>query len=146
MRRPTGKLLTCLNRDDWTCQLCYRPILASADDSDNPLAGPSVDHIIPESWGASGSLWNLRSAHRKCNVRRANKVDLERDRPALAKNLHIMMGGTEQDRLAAASQLIEAYREYHAISLQYRAAQNAMKLENLPPIVRMIKSGRFPWG
>ncbi|QSL67801.1 hypothetical protein [Nocardia phage P3.1] len=146
MRRPTGKLLTCLNRDDWMCQLCFQPISTSmVENSNSSLGGPSVDHIIPESWGASGSLWNLRSAHSGCNVRRGNKVDLERDRPALAKNLHIMMGGTEEDREAAAGQLFAAYQQYYEVKNNAKNG-SSIDMDNIPPIVRMIKSGRFPWG
>lgn len=62
-------------RDDWTCQLCQRPV---PDDVhyQHDLA-PSLDHIIPQSHTLipDHSEANLRLAHRVCNSRRGNRLE-----------------------------------------------------------------------
>ena len=91
-------------------------------------------------------MWNVRSAHADCNLRRGNSMNVELDRRALAKNLYIMMGGTDEDRMAAAGQLIAAFKAYYNVKLHAKRKSAIIEMDDIPPIVQMIKSGRFPWG
>jgi 5-methylcytosine-specific restriction endonuclease McrA len=62
-------------RDQWTCQLCQRPV----DDTiawPAPLS-PSLDHIVPISKGGDHSRANSRLAHLACNSSRGNRGDDE---------------------------------------------------------------------
>lgn len=59
-------------RDEWLCQLCFRPVDYTADMLSNMY--PSLDHIIPRSKGGSDDPSNLQLAHRICN-------SIRRDRP-----------------------------------------------------------------
>ncbi|WP_406501956.1 HNH endonuclease [Streptomyces sp. NBC_01590] len=59
-------------RDEWTCQLCRRPI-------DHQVAWPdpmsaSVDHVVPLSKGGLHSLINVQSAHLGCNSSKGDRV------------------------------------------------------------------------
>ena len=131
-------------RDDGICQLCLEPV---GRNSRGYRQGQTftADHIIPASWGAPDALWNMRSAHGICNLRRANRIDMNIDQEALAKNIYIVMGGTWEDRMASAAQLIAAYREYKPLLEEHKKTGVDIS-ERIPPIVRMIQSGVFPWG
>ena len=69
-RKAIGRAIrtAVLERDQWTCQLCFDPI--------DPLAplgnwSASVDHVIPISKQGTDEIDNLQAAHRWCNsVRR----------------------------------------------------------------------------
>jgi hypothetical protein len=56
--------LTILERDDHTCQLCYR----TAD---------TVDHIVPAAYGGDDSPENLRALCRSCNATLGARVRAE---------------------------------------------------------------------
>jgi 5-methylcytosine-specific restriction endonuclease McrA len=47
-----------LDRDNWTCQACGKPLIGT---------DATVDHVIPKSKGGSDDLWNLISLCRKDN-------------------------------------------------------------------------------
>lgn len=55
-------------RDGWTCQLCFLPVLQGLDPLDN--GAPTLDHIVPQSQGGSHDPGNLQLAHRWCNSMR----------------------------------------------------------------------------
>lgn len=57
--------------DDWTCQLCLKPIDQGIAWPD-PMS-PSVDHIIPLSKGGTHALSNVQSAHLGCNSSKGDK-------------------------------------------------------------------------
>ena len=38
----------------------------------------SVDHVIPRSKGGSDDIDNLRPAHKTCNIRRGNRMEVRR--------------------------------------------------------------------
>lgn len=60
-------------RDKWTCQLCDTPVEPGA--SSNSPKYPTLDHIIPQSWGTPDhSEGNLQTAHRGCNAKKGNRV------------------------------------------------------------------------
>lgn len=58
-------------RDGYTCQLCWRRCLDKftvVDDMPDPLS-PTVDHIIPISFGVKGHTWdNVQCSCWECNV------------------------------------------------------------------------------
>lgn len=71
-RRWTEVRHEVLERDDWTCALCGKPIDRNLPPGSHDRAG-TADHIVPVSDG--GRWWalrNLRAAHVSCNRARAN--------------------------------------------------------------------------
>lgn len=52
-------------RDDWTCQLCRRPIDREAEPGTDWSA--SIDHIVPVSRGGEHTIDNVQCAHLRCN-------------------------------------------------------------------------------
>ena len=58
-----------LERDQWTCQICYQPI-----PRDVPYPSPhsaAVDHLVPISMGGAPlTMSNLRASHMACNSSR----------------------------------------------------------------------------
>lgn len=101
-----------LNRDQWVCQLCFRPIEQRSREPWGILGYPTVDHIIPRSqrarpWRRSrperrlprhpwlNSDLNLRAAHSKCNEVRGSKVLVVFDLTALYRNFAIACGDPE---------------------------------------------------
>lgn len=69
-----------------TCWLCKEPIDLSADR--RGPSGLSVDHVTPRSKGGTDDLWNLRPAHRRCNVSRQAKPasQFRPPRPAVVRS------------------------------------------------------------
>ncbi|MEV0917845.1 HNH endonuclease [Streptomyces sp. NPDC049967] len=65
-------------RDQWTCQLCRRPIDPQVAWPD-PMSA-SVDHIVPLVKGGTHSMINVQSAHLGCNSskgdRRVDQVEM----------------------------------------------------------------------
>jgi 5-methylcytosine-specific restriction endonuclease McrA len=59
-------------RDNWTCQLCGEPLDMQAE-FPHPLY-PTLDHMIPLSWGGDHTFGNVWSAHFGCNIKKGNKV------------------------------------------------------------------------
>lgn len=55
-------------RDNWTCKLCGDPINQSLKWPD-PWS-PSLDHIVPLKKGGQHVIWNVQTAHLRCNVRK----------------------------------------------------------------------------
>jgi 5-methylcytosine-specific restriction endonuclease McrA len=53
------------------CHLCGEPIKFGLRPC-HPL-GPSMDHLVPRSFGGGWDLGNLRPAHHGCNSSRGNK-------------------------------------------------------------------------
>lgn len=62
-------------RDNWTCQLCDKPI--DRDAHWNADYAPSLDHIVPQSTMLipDHAPANLRTAHRVCNSIRGDAID-----------------------------------------------------------------------
>jgi 5-methylcytosine-specific restriction endonuclease McrA len=62
-------------RDNWTCQICNKPIDREANRNTN--YAPSLDHIVPQSHMLlpDHSPSNLRTVHRLCNSKRGDRVD-----------------------------------------------------------------------
>jgi len=102
----------------------------------------SRDHIIPQSWGGPNVEWNYRAAHVRCNGRRGVRM-VEGDIQDLARNLFWVLPAdyTEQDRIAIARQIVEAFRVWNGLRRRKKVA-----IEEIPDIVRQIRKGRFPWG
>lgn len=61
-------------RDAFVCGICDVPVDKAAHWNDDAAA--TLDHIIPKSLGGSDEPTNLRCAHRICNSRRGNRVDV----------------------------------------------------------------------
>lgn len=57
--------------DDYVCQICFEPTDPNSGPSSNWF--PSLDHIVPRSWGGDDSVGNLRTAHRWCNSVRGDE-------------------------------------------------------------------------
>lgn len=62
------------DRDGTACGICGTDVDMSLPPSDE--MGPTRDHILPWSLGGSDEPDNLRLAHRLCNVRRGNRVQV----------------------------------------------------------------------
>lgn len=71
---PKSRRLALYERDDWTCQICMKPVDREAMGTNEALA-PCLDHIIPRSRGGDHSDANLRTAHRTCNGYRGVRDD-----------------------------------------------------------------------
>jgi hypothetical protein len=67
-------------RDNWTCQICLKPIDKSLR-FPNPFCA-SVDHIIPVSMGGTNQPENLQTTHLRCNVALGNRKNSSQLRPA----------------------------------------------------------------
>lgn len=61
-------------RDNGLCWLCGKPCDMSLDPNDNYY--PSIDHVYPVSLGGKDSWDNVRLAHRICNTKKSNKIDM----------------------------------------------------------------------
>lgn len=63
-------------RDNWTCQLCMKPVDKTLPALDRMAA--TLDHIECQSWVLvpDHSDQNLRLAHRSCNSKRRDRLDL----------------------------------------------------------------------
>ncbi len=59
-------------RDGWVCWLCDGPVDPAAPVGSAGHA--TVDHVVPRSRGGSNDPSNLRLAHRRCNMARANHL------------------------------------------------------------------------
>lgn len=57
-----GKRIACFARDGWRCLAC-----GSTEDL-------TVDHVVPKSMGGTGSLTNLQTLCKPCNLAKANKI------------------------------------------------------------------------
>lgn len=60
-----------LRRDDWVCQLCYRPCDLTAV-VPHPEAA-TLDHIVPLARGGMHTMGNLQTAHFMCNARKGDR-------------------------------------------------------------------------
>jgi 5-methylcytosine-specific restriction endonuclease McrA len=63
------KYLEIFERDNWTCQICKKPIDKSLK-SPHPLS-PNLDHIKPLAKGGSDTPSNVQATHRKCNLKKS---------------------------------------------------------------------------
>lgn len=61
-----------LERDQWTCWICEKPIDPAAKHPDRMSA--SIDHVLPVAAGGDNSPENLRAAHLGCNGRKRSAV------------------------------------------------------------------------
>jgi 5-methylcytosine-specific restriction endonuclease McrA len=68
-----------LHRDNWTCQICQRELLAKwtkIDGSETPHPrSPTIDHIVPLSYGPSGPGHrpdNVQAACWSCNIKKSD--------------------------------------------------------------------------
>ena len=62
-------------RDEWTCQLCLRPIDRSAAWPDK--GSPVIDHVLPISKGGAHVKENIQTAHAHCNAVKSNRTEDE---------------------------------------------------------------------
>ncbi len=62
------------DRDGYVCWLCHT-LTQPASYYLHPLH-PTVDHVIPQAHGGDHSPSNLRTAHRICNSRRQDRVEV----------------------------------------------------------------------
>ena len=60
-------------RDGWRCQLCRRSI-DRRNVYPHPLS-PSIDHIIPLTFGGSHLATNLQAAHLRCNIVKGTRIE-----------------------------------------------------------------------
>ena len=61
-----------LERDNYTCHICHKPINQHPRNHQQPDAGVA-DHLTPVAHGGTNELWNLKAAHVKCNRQRGDK-------------------------------------------------------------------------
>lgn len=63
-------------RDGWICQLCFEPVDRAAPP--NSQMDATLDHIEPQSFALfpDHSPENLRLAHRACNSRRRDRLEV----------------------------------------------------------------------
>lgn len=57
-------------RDGWQCQICFEPTSRVYDHDD--IWSPTLDHILPQSFGGTHEPENLRLCHMICNSERGN--------------------------------------------------------------------------
>lgn len=69
--RPAFRAII-LERDNWICSLCGKPIPKDAKVPD-PLAA-TVDHVIPLALGGEHSYENCKAAHFLCNSTKSHNV------------------------------------------------------------------------
>jgi 5-methylcytosine-specific restriction endonuclease McrA len=69
------KNLKIAERDEWTCQICKKPVDPALPPGQALSA--SVDHIVPREDGGKTEDDNLQLTHVECNLRR----DLQRRAP-----------------------------------------------------------------
>lgn len=74
-------------RDNYICQLCNEPVLATAQYSKSDgkihMKSPTIDHIIPMSKGGDHTPHNCQTACFECNSKKGNRM-VGQLRPALA--------------------------------------------------------------
>lgn len=63
-----GRLGRVYVADKGICHLCHMPV--PADAPPNTDQAPTVDHLVPTTFGGTDDERNLRLAHRLCNNRR----------------------------------------------------------------------------
>lgn len=68
-------------RDNWTCQICTKPIDGSLRFPHSMSA--TIDHEIAIANGGSHTLSNVRAAHLGCNARKGREFDMVATRPGL---------------------------------------------------------------
>lgn len=75
-RRAAGKLTMSVydiaGRDGRRCNICRRKVDMQL--SGNAKWGPTIDHILPVSFGGTNEPSNLALTHRACNVARKNRT------------------------------------------------------------------------
>lgn len=59
-------------RGGYVCAVCGRPVDVMLPGSD--LMGPTVDHVIPLSWGGPDIRANVQLAHRVCNTSKGDRI------------------------------------------------------------------------
>ena len=69
------RLRSVLRRDGRACWLCGGAMYIGAHLRQHPRAA-TLDHVIPVSKGGSNALHNLRGAHKSCNEKRGNALDV----------------------------------------------------------------------
>ena len=65
-------------RDNYTCQLCQKPVDMSLPRTSK--FGATLDHKIPISKGGTDNLENLQLAHWVCNNRKSDRTDYAESR------------------------------------------------------------------
>ena len=58
--------LEIFHRDNWTCQICYKPISPKSIDPFDPQR-VTLDHRLPIVLGGAHTKTNLQAAHLTCN-------------------------------------------------------------------------------
>lgn len=66
--------LEILDRDNWVCHICSRPIGQSYVWPDGRMG--SMDHVVPVSKGGPHTSDNLKAAHLICNIQKSNRLSL----------------------------------------------------------------------
>jgi len=65
--------MAIFERDGWQCQICFEPVDPTVSRTD-PL-GATIDHAVPLAHYGPHLLYNLRLAHRACNVSKNAALD-----------------------------------------------------------------------
>lgn len=65
---------TIAERDNWTCQLCGKPVDMKLKVPD--FYAPTMDHIIPLGWHGSHTEDNVQLAHFICNSRKSDGLSV----------------------------------------------------------------------
>ncbi len=58
--------LAVFTRDNWTCQICFKPVRPNSIDPYDPQR-VSLDHRLPIFMGGSHTISNLQTSHLVCN-------------------------------------------------------------------------------
>ena len=58
--------LAVFTRDNWTCQICFKPVRPNSIDPYDPQR-VSLDHRLPIFMGDSHTISNLQTSHLVCN-------------------------------------------------------------------------------
>lgn len=58
--------LAVFTRDNWTCQICFKPVRPNSIDPYDPQRA-SLDHRLPIFMGGSHTISNLQTSHLVCN-------------------------------------------------------------------------------
>lgn len=68
----TVHLEVIAQRDKYKCHICHKHVNMNLDYTDK--YSPTMDHLIPLSFGGDHTYANIRLAHRTCNSRKGNRA------------------------------------------------------------------------
>ena len=55
------------------CGLCWDPLSWPGLELEGHPDEPTIDHIVPQSWGGDDCLMNTQAVHRRCNSAKGNR-------------------------------------------------------------------------